>query len=85
MYNRLVPSLSVLSRKRIDLVLTDYTLPGMNGVLLTEAIKRLDGSFRIIGMSGQDVAEPFLKTGADRFLKKPFGKQEILKTVYPFL
>ena len=78
-------ALSVLSRKQIDLVLTDYAMPGMNGVSLTEAVKRLDSSFRIIGMSGQDVAVPFLKAGADRFLKKPFGKQEILKTLSPFL
>jgi CheY-like chemotaxis protein len=65
----------------ISLVLTDYNMPVMNGLELTDEIRRTRGKkeLSIIAMSSdndEDVTAMFLKHGANDYIKKPFSKEE---------
>ena len=58
--------------EEFDYIITDYDMPGMDGV---ELVRRLRGRFPravIIGTSGKDLGEEFLRAGANDFLRKPF-------------
>jgi len=55
-----------------DYVITDYRMPGMNGLELTRWFREQVPLCIIIGMSGDDVGEDFLRAGANDFLLKPF-------------
>ena len=47
-------------------------MPVINGIDLIRAVRDLNMSVTIIGMSGEDNKSVFLKAGADYFLSKPF-------------
>ncbi len=75
-------ALGVLAREGgVDLVLTDYEMPGMHGVELTGRIRRSfsKDEMAIVGVSAAEddtLAARFLKTGANDFIRKPFGREE---------
>ncbi len=65
------------------LVVTDYDLPGMDGIALTAALRaRFPAAIMsIIGMSGTDdtfLGVRFLKAGASDIVRKPFLVEEFL-------
>ena len=75
-------ALKVLDEEWLDLVLTDYNMPDMDGVQLLEAMKN-DDTLNAIPVvmittegSRQRVAE-FLAKGASGYIKKPFTPEEI--------
>lgn len=74
-------ALSILAEESIDLVITDYVLPGMNGVDLTRLIRadHSKDSIPIIGISATSeamITATFLKSGANDFIAKPFEAEE---------
>ncbi|MCI4663799.1 MAG: diguanylate cyclase [Neomegalonema sp.] len=77
-----VDALRVLDQnKNIQLVVTDFNMPQMNGCELTKAIRMKYGPERlaIIGLSAQGcgpLSAKFLKYGANDFLNKPFLQEE---------
>lgn len=69
------------TNKNISLVLTDYNMPVMNGLELTEEIRQQysknDLSIIAISSSNDDQTTAlFLKNGANDYIKKPFSKEE---------
>jgi len=65
----------------IRLILTDCTMPGMDGVALTKAIRKMETMQRtvVIGVSSLDESSTtvgFLKAGANDFITKPFQTEE---------
>ncbi|TAN53622.1 MAG: response regulator [Methylococcaceae bacterium] len=67
----------------IRLLLTDYTMPVMDGFALTMAVRNHFGKDKlaIIGISASDnpqVSAQFLKNGANDFITKPFSYEEML-------
>jgi len=65
----------------ISLVLTDYHMPVMNGLELTNEIRKkyMKSDLSVIVISGDDDDETtalFLKQGANDYIKKPFSKEE---------
>jgi PleD family two-component response regulator len=65
----------------IDLVITDYEMPKMDGFALTQKIreKHDKNEIAVIGISGHDehdIAVRFLKNGANDFIIKPFFTEE---------
>ncbi|HEY5718588.1 MAG TPA: response regulator, partial [Motiliproteus sp.] len=65
----------------IELVVTDFEMPMMDGVELVKALRQKQGpnSLPIIGISGGDKGEisaRFIKSGANDFLRKPFSVEE---------
>ncbi|WP_027488365.1 GGDEF domain-containing response regulator [Allorhizobium undicola] len=66
----------------IELVVTDYFMPDMDGYELTQTIKTIYGSdrLRIIGVSASTdrrLSASFLKAGASDFIYRPFLPEEL--------
>jgi len=66
---------------KIDLVLTDYHMPVMDGLELTYEIRKehTKNELAILAVSSNkdnEVNAIFLKTGANDFITKPFSKEE---------
>ncbi len=71
------------NNKDIKLVLTDFNMPVIDGVELTKTIRETfdKNEMIIIAMTGNNepmISAKFLKIGANDFIKKPFGKEELI-------
>jgi CheY-like chemotaxis protein len=81
-------ALSILDREKPQLVITDYMMPGMNGIELAEAVRRHSsfGDVPIMLMSGAQahlgVARPDLFV---EVFDKPFDIQVVLTRVKALL
>ncbi len=68
----------------IDLVITDLKMPGMDGIQLTRAIRRIRPDLPIIVYSAHrfiDTAPVALKAGANDYLAKPFLRTKVEQAV----
>lgn len=69
-----------LSDFRIDAVIIDLKLPGMDGITLLKEIKKLYPEIMAIMLTGQgniQLAVEAIKEGAEDFLQKPFPQEEL--------
>jgi DNA-binding NtrC family response regulator len=72
--------LKLLSQNPVDLVLTDFRLPGMNGIEFLQAAKRVNGTLPIIIMTAYGSVESAveaMKLGASDYVLKPFSLEEL--------
>jgi diguanylate cyclase (GGDEF)-like protein/PAS domain S-box-containing protein len=77
-------ALAHLSRLRFDLVLLDLRLPDIGGHEIMDFINGRGIDADVIVMSGEvgiDAAIGALKRGAYDYLRKPYSREELLKTV----
>lgn len=69
---------------KVDLLLTDISMPHMNGLELIRAIKEFDSRIPVAVISGygspENVVEA-LSLGAFNFLSKPFGIKEVERVI----
>jgi two-component system chemotaxis response regulator CheY len=75
-------ALQILNEQWLDLVLTDYNMPDMNGLELLKAMKSqqtlTDIPVVIVTTEGSDQrVEEFLSQGAVAYIKKPFTPEQI--------
>ncbi len=73
---------------RIDLVLSDMTMPGMNGAELTRRIKQLNPAMPVVlctGFSAIMDEEKARRMGIDGFLLKPILKLQLARTIHDVL
>jgi DNA-binding NtrC family response regulator len=73
-----------LSRSRFDLVLLDLRLPDIGGHEIMDFMNERGIDADVIVMSGEvgiDAAIGALKRGAYDYLRKPYSREELLKTV----
>jgi len=76
--------LKVLSKEPVNLVLTDFKLPGMNGLEFLQAAKRINAEIPIIMMTAYGTVESAvnaMKAGASDYVLKPFSLDELLLVV----
>lgn len=73
-------ALEIYQKEKFDIVFTDISMPGMNGIDLTQKLLELDKNAKIAAVTGhlgtQEV-EKILMAGAKTVLKKPFTKKDI--------
>ena len=71
------------SEERPDLVLLDLAMPGLDGVEVCRAIRRTASTPIIVltGEADERAKVEALDTGADDYVVKPFGKQELLARI----
>jgi DNA-binding NtrC family response regulator len=72
--------LSLLRKERVDLVITDLKLPGMNGLEFLQAVKRTDARLPVIVMTAYGTVETAveaMKAGASDYVLKPFSLEEM--------
>lgn len=71
-----------------DVAVLDIMLPGMNGIFLCEYIRRKDAKIGIIMLSARSQEHDkvtCLSVGADDYITKPFGVQELIARVESLL
>jgi DNA-binding response OmpR family regulator len=76
-----IAALSLLKNEHYDIIITDYSMPGINGVELTKILRIQYPQTLIIGTSANCDEKDFLEAGADAFFNKPFNPQELLSTI----
>jgi DNA-binding NtrC family response regulator len=72
--------LKVLNKEKVDLVVTDFKLPGMNGLEFLQAIKRVDAGIPVVVMTAYgsvEAAVEVMKAGASDYVLKPFSLAEM--------
>ncbi len=73
-----------LPDNRIDLVVTDVVMPGMNGREFVEALQQHIAGVRVLYMSGytdDDIIRRGLLDSSVAFLQKPFTAQSLARRV----
>ena len=76
-------ALSLFIQKRHDLVLSDYEMPGQNGLVLLQNIRAISPETPVIIVSGAD-DQLFRRAGVP-FVSKPFSHKKLLVTVAQML
>lgn len=72
----------------VELVVTDLSMPEMDGVNLTKALRLIDAKTPVIGMSGFDQEEKpaeLFEAGVSELLSKPFSASGLLAAVDRYL
>lgn len=76
--------LKFLNREKIDLVVTDFRLPGMSGLEFLQSVKRLNSSLPVIMMTAYgsvETAVEAMKEGASDYVLKPFSFAELMLVI----
>jgi DNA-binding NtrC family response regulator len=77
-------ALEIVKRKQIDLVLTDIKMPEMDGLSLTEELKRTHPNIPVVLMTGcpsVDSAVTALHQRVVDYVIKPFNINQLYKTL----
>ncbi|MGE0587328.1 MAG: response regulator [Cyclobacteriaceae bacterium] len=77
-------ALSLLKKNTVDLMITDFNMPGMDGLSLIHAVKRLDSNIKIIVLSMHEevhLVKEILKAGVNGYVLKKDTRSELLKAV----
>ncbi|MEN0064930.1 MAG: sigma-54 dependent transcriptional regulator [Myxococcota bacterium] len=73
-----------LRNQRIDLVITDLKMPGMTGIDLLKAARKLDPDLEVVVMTAYGTVETAveaMKEGAYDFVNKPLRRMELVTAV----
>jgi CheY-like chemotaxis protein len=73
----------VRTDRRLELIVVDLMMPNMNGYEFVKQLRAADGqaAVPVIAASGLATGEWALRAGADRFLRKPFRRHELIAVV----
>ena len=77
-------ALEAARREPFDLLLTDISMPGMDGLELLGAIKKLQKEITAVLMTGYGTVDHAIQSihlGANGFLIKPFSQQDLIQAV----
>ncbi|GIN69720.1 DNA-binding response regulator [Bacillus sp. J14TS2] len=77
-------ALEILETERIDIVLTDIKMPGMDGIELIQAIHSFEKKPQIVMISGYDdfeYAKEAIKYRVKDYLLKPINRKELQQTL----
>ncbi|MBZ5542321.1 MAG: sigma-54 dependent transcriptional regulator [Acidobacteriia bacterium] len=77
--------LKLLRQEKVDLVITDLKLPGMDGLEFLQAVKRADARLPVVVMTAYGTVETAveaMKAGASDYVLKPFSLEEMKLIVH---
>jgi two-component system KDP operon response regulator KdpE len=76
-------ALDIFRSSRVNLVITDLRMPDMDGVALCARIRKLGPvPILVLSVKGEELAKvEALDAGADDYMTKPFGMEELLARV----
>ena len=76
--------LQIMHREKVDLVLSDFRLPGMNGLDFLQAVKRANALVPVVIMTAYGSVESAveaMKLGASDYVLKPFALAELVLVI----
>ncbi|KOY53077.1 response regulator [Polaribacter dokdonensis] len=77
-------ALNIIAKENIDLLITDYNMPQMDGFELVSEIKERNYEFPIIiitSLTSLDKKKKMLRLGIDNYVYKPFFKEELINII----
>lgn len=74
-------ALELIGGAGYDVIVTDYQMPGMNGLELIRILRTLSPSSALIMMSGCTNEAVFRNSGADLCLRKPFSAEVFVESI----
>jgi DNA-binding NtrC family response regulator len=82
-------AISELEKKQFDIVLSDYMMPGMNGLeLLTKVKEKCPDAVRVLVTASSDLnvtKDAINRVAVDHFIEKPWDNRELTSMVYQAL
>ena len=75
---------SIKNTKPLKLMVTDFLMPGMNGIELILSARKIKPNLEFVLMTAygnHDVKQKALKLGIGRYIEKPFTPESLLKVV----
>ena len=81
-------ALQILGDEKVDLVITDICMAGMDGVDFIETFKKKNPEQKVLFITGYAVEEKLKKAqklGAVPYLEKPFNMDDLFSTVRKIL
>ena len=79
-----IAALEKLKVEKVDMVLLDIDMPGMNGIETFERMKEFAADVPVIFLTASGLEEDVqnaIKLGAVNYLKKPYRPEELLRRV----
>lgn len=76
--------LKLFQDESFDLVLSDITMPDMDGIKLISKLKSIDQNVKLIALTGhlaEEKLDSAKKAGADQVLTKPFKNEDLYKAI----
>jgi CheY-like chemotaxis protein len=75
--------LSIFLKNKFDVVLSDFEMPGMDGVAFARSVKNSSPLTRVIIMTGSDTGTVFSTKipAVDEVISKPFSMEELGETI----
>jgi len=77
-------ALQLLNKEKFDLIVTDFKLPGMNGLEFLQAAKRTNADVPVVVMTAHGTIESAveaMKNGASDYVLKPFSLAELVLVI----
>src|SRR3989338_714931 len=86
--NNAIEAVSLVAVKDFDLIISDIRMPGENGIIAVEKIKKIfnekrhiSGFMFISGYAEEDTPAHAIRLGVDKFLYKPFDNEKLLRDI----
>ena len=78
-------ALKIAATNPVDVVVTDYEMPGMNGEAVAMAIKAMKPGVPVILFSGSTIVSPRARRVADAFCDKAGSRTQLSATIHRML
>jgi len=78
-------ALRICGERSIDVLISDFSMPEMDGGKLAERVWKLHPNAAILVISGDRAEAPQVKGGSIRFLRKPFFPGELIRILREML